>query len=165
MQKSNKIKFDFIDAISLPLFALTMITEARTLQNRPYLRELGDMDAASEEELSGSDPNPDPLVPVGYEANDTKASLKMLVGNITINTLFALILGKVYRALYSNRVFNIRNRKLSFLLAMIGWDFLYYWSHRLQHERRVFWANHGLGILFLGFICRCRFLGFPLNKS
>ena len=142
MQKPNKIKFDFIDAISLPLFALTMITEARTLQNRPYLRELGDMDAASEEELSGSDPNHDPLVPVGYEANDTKASLKMLVGNITINTLFSLLLGKVYRALYSNRVFDIRNRKLSFLLAMIGWDFLYYWSHRLQHERRVFWANH-----------------------
>ena len=142
MRKSKHIKFDFIDAISLPMFAITMLSEARTLQNRPHLRELGDMDEASEEELSGASPDPDPLVPVGYEANDTKASLKMLAGNITINTLFALLLGRIYRFLYSHRVFDIKNRKLSFLFAMIGWDFLYYWSHRIQHERRIFWANH-----------------------
>ena len=91
MQKTSKIKFDFIDAISLPVFALTMIAEARTLQNRPHLRALGDLDEASEEELSGSDSNPDPLVPVGYETNDTKASHKMLAANITINTLFSLL--------------------------------------------------------------------------
>jgi sterol desaturase/sphingolipid hydroxylase (fatty acid hydroxylase superfamily) len=103
---------------------------------------MGDMDQALEEELSGADPNPDPLVPVGYEANDTKASLKMLAGNIAINTLFSLLLGKIYRFLYSHRIFNIKNRKLSFLLSMLGWDFFYYWSHRLQHERRIFWANH-----------------------
>jgi len=66
MQKNSPIKFDFIDAISLPMFAVTMIAEARNLQNRPHLRDLGDMDEASEEELSGADPNPDPLVPVGY---------------------------------------------------------------------------------------------------
>ena len=51
------------------------------------------MDEASEEELSEQSPDPDPLVPVGYEDNDTKASLKMLAGNITINTLFALLWG------------------------------------------------------------------------
>ena len=74
-KKTNIIKFDLVDALSLPMFALTMIAEARTLQNRPHLREVGDMEEASEEEISGADPNPDPLVPVGYEANDTKASL------------------------------------------------------------------------------------------
>ena len=141
-KKTNIIKFDFIDALSLPMFALTMIAEARTLQNRPNLREVGDMEGALEEELSGANPNPDPLVPVGYEANDTKASLKMLAGNITINTLFSLLLVRIYRFLYSRIIFNIKNRKLSFLFAMIGWDFFYYWSHRLQHERRIFWANH-----------------------
>jgi len=25
---------------------------------------------------------------------------------------------------------------------MVLWDLLYYWNHRLQHEHRVFWANH-----------------------
>ena len=39
------------------MFALTMVAEARTLQNRPYLREIGDMEQASEEEISGANPN------------------------------------------------------------------------------------------------------------
>ena len=123
IKKTNIIKFDFIDALSLPMFALTMIAEARTLQNRPNLREVGDMEGALEEELSGANPNPDPLVPVGYEANDTKASLKMLAGNITINTLFSLLLVRIYRFLYSRKIFNIKNRKLSFLFAMIFRNF------------------------------------------
>ena len=66
----------------------------------------------------------------------------MLAGNITVNTLFSLLLVRIYRFIYSRKIFNIKNRKLSFLIAMIGWDFLYYWSHRLQHERRLLWANH-----------------------
>ena len=31
---------------------------------------------------------------------------------------------------------------LGFSVAMVGWDFLYYWSHRLQHELRYLWAIH-----------------------
>ena len=31
---------------------------------------------------------------------------------------------------------------LGFTVAMVGWDFLYYWSHRLQHELRYLWAIH-----------------------
>lgn len=27
-------------------------------------------------------------------------------------------------------------------LAVLGWDFIYYWNHRLQHESRVLWAIH-----------------------
>ena len=30
----------------------------------------------------------------------------------------------------------------AFAAAMVGWDFLYYWSHRLQHEHRYLWAIH-----------------------
>jgi sterol desaturase/sphingolipid hydroxylase (fatty acid hydroxylase superfamily) len=26
--------------------------------------------------------------------------------------------------------------------AVLGWDFIYYWNHRLQHESRVLWAIH-----------------------
>ncbi|MFN7150859.1 MAG: sterol desaturase family protein, partial [Microthrixaceae bacterium] len=26
--------------------------------------------------------------------------------------------------------------------AILGWDFIYYWNHRLQHESRVMWAIH-----------------------
>ena len=28
------------------------------------------------------------------------------------------------------------------LAAVLGWDFIYYWSHRMQHESRYMWAIH-----------------------
>lgn len=27
-------------------------------------------------------------------------------------------------------------------LAILGWDFVYYWNHRFQHESRYMWAHH-----------------------
>lgn len=27
-------------------------------------------------------------------------------------------------------------------IAVLGWDFIYYWNHRLQHESRFLWAIH-----------------------
>jgi sterol desaturase/sphingolipid hydroxylase (fatty acid hydroxylase superfamily) len=27
-------------------------------------------------------------------------------------------------------------------LAIVGWDFVYYWNHRLMHEVRALWAHH-----------------------
>lgn len=27
-------------------------------------------------------------------------------------------------------------------VALVGWDFLYYWNHRLQHESRFLWSIH-----------------------
>ena len=31
---------------------------------------------------------------------------------------------------------------MAVLAAILGWDFLYYWSHRMQHESRYMWAIH-----------------------
>jgi sterol desaturase/sphingolipid hydroxylase (fatty acid hydroxylase superfamily) len=31
---------------------------------------------------------------------------------------------------------------LPWLLAIFGWDFIYYWNHRLMHEVRLLWAHH-----------------------
>jgi len=28
------------------------------------------------------------------------------------------------------------------VLAVLGWDFIYYWNHRFQHESRYMWAHH-----------------------
>lgn len=30
----------------------------------------------------------------------------------------------------------------AFAAAMVGWDFIYYWNHRLMHECRAMWAIH-----------------------
>jgi sterol desaturase/sphingolipid hydroxylase (fatty acid hydroxylase superfamily) len=31
---------------------------------------------------------------------------------------------------------------VAWLVALAGWDFVYYWNHRLMHEVRVQWAHH-----------------------
>lgn len=31
---------------------------------------------------------------------------------------------------------------LALAAAVLGWDFIYYWNHRLQHESRILWAIH-----------------------
>jgi sterol desaturase/sphingolipid hydroxylase (fatty acid hydroxylase superfamily) len=31
---------------------------------------------------------------------------------------------------------------LAVLLAIVGWDFIYYWNHRFMHESRYMWALH-----------------------
>ncbi len=31
---------------------------------------------------------------------------------------------------------------VAFAAAMVGWDFIYYWNHRLMHECRALWAIH-----------------------
>ena len=33
---------------------------------------------------------------------------------------------------------------LGWAVAIVGWDFVYYWNHRIGHERRQLWANHSI---------------------
>ena len=140
--KKTSLPLDAVDLASAPLFAVTMLAEARALKNRPELREMGDLDDATREELSDPSLPADPLVPVGYERRDTAASLSMLVGNVAVNLATATVLGKVNKALLGKRIANVGGRRGSFVVAMVAWDFLYYWNHRWQHEHRIFWANH-----------------------
>ncbi|NYF98435.1 sterol desaturase family protein [Janibacter cremeus] len=35
-----------------------------------------------------------------------------------------------------------RHGALTYLAAIAGWDFIYYWNHRLSHESRWLWAVH-----------------------
>ena len=45
--------------------------------------------------------------------------------------------------LFTRRVLpDMGNGPLALGAAVIGWDFIYYWNHRLQHESRVMWAIH-----------------------
>ena len=46
-------------------------------------------------------------------------------------------------ALWKKRVVRDLGRgPLALAAAVIGWDFLYYWNHRLEHEHRALWAVH-----------------------
>lgn len=132
---------DAVDLVSLPLFVGTMVWEYQVLKKRD-LREFGDLDDATEAQLSDPRLPPDTLVPVGYERRDTQASLSMLVGNVAVNLAMAGAVGALGKFVFRHRIINIGATKWSLPIAMVAWDFLYYWDHRWMHEVRLLWANH-----------------------
>jgi len=134
----RKLGLDWIDLITLPLFAVTMIWEHRSLRNR-QLRPLEDRDAPIPPD--DGNPAPDPLVPLGYERRDTLSSLGLLAGNIAIGFATKGILGRASNYLFAKRLSAFGLRRFPLLKAMVLWDFLYYWNHRWMHEV-LFWADH-----------------------
>ena len=72
-----------IDRLSFPFFALSLAAEYFALRNRPK-RTLGDLVDADEETLSGTQLPADSLVPIGFESQDSRASLAMLAGNVAV---------------------------------------------------------------------------------
>ncbi len=141
MKLLKSLPIDTVDLLSVPMFAGTILWERRVLARRE-LRQEGDLDLASAQELSDPSLPADPLVPVGYEARDTRASLTMLVGNVAVNLAMAGALAAIQRRLFGRRVTDIGATKWSLPVAMVAWDFLYYWDHRWMHEVRLLWANH-----------------------
>ena len=46
------------------------------------------------------------------------------------------------RRLYEKRIIKDLHPAVAWPLALVGWDFIYYWNHRFQHESRFLWAIH-----------------------
>ena len=136
----RSLPFDWIDLASVPYFATTMVAEARYLDGRPERREPGEL-LRAEGAVDGDD-EPDRLVPVGFDRSDTLASLAMLVGNIASTLATQGPISRFNGRLFSRRLLNLGRRRGSLLAALVAWDLLYYWSHRIQHEHRLLWGNH-----------------------
>lgn len=80
---------------------------------------------------------------LGYEdRKDTWASLAMGVGSLLFVLPVNLLVFFVASALWPYRVVDLGTGMLGWTVAMIGWDFAYYWNHRLEHEIRLLWACH-----------------------
>jgi sterol desaturase/sphingolipid hydroxylase (fatty acid hydroxylase superfamily) len=137
----NSRPIDTVDLLSLPAFVGTMLWESRVLARRDQ-REFGDLDDATPEQLSDPTLPADPLVPVGYERRDTTASLTMLVGNVAVNLAIAGGIAAMNRFVFKRRIADLGATRWSLPVALVAWDFLYYWDHRWMHEVRLFWANH-----------------------
>ena len=135
-----------LDLASAPLFLGTMLAEAVVLRRRARARPsaaegTGSADATTPRP-GPYDLPPDPLVPVGYERRDTVTSLTMLAGNVAVNLAAAGAIGTLNRVVFNHRIADVGKRRGSFAIALVAWDFLYYWDHRWMHEVRLFWANH-----------------------
>ena len=80
---------------------------------------------------------------LGYDdVLDTWASLAMGVGSlVTVTAINAGVYG-IAVWLWPHRLIDLGEGALGFAVAMVAWDFGYYWHHRWEHEVRFFWASH-----------------------
>jgi sterol desaturase/sphingolipid hydroxylase (fatty acid hydroxylase superfamily) len=106
---------------AIPFFVLAMLVEV------PWLRRM---------RTRGGDV-------LGYpEWRDTAASLAMGLGSVLLVTAINLTVFVLAKKAWPYRVTDLGEGIVGWTVALIGWDFAYYWHHRLEHEVRLFWANH-----------------------
>jgi sterol desaturase/sphingolipid hydroxylase (fatty acid hydroxylase superfamily) len=80
---------------------------------------------------------------VGYELRDTRTSLAMGLGNVTINVVWKFAVLAAYAVLYELAPVHLPTDAWWVWVALFFADDLsYYWFHRVSHESRVFWASH-----------------------
>src|SRR5262245_39788401 len=69
---------------------------------------------------------------VGYEKRDTWASLAMGVGSLVTVTAINAGVFVLATLAWPHRLFDLGTTPLAWAVAVIGWDFSYYWHHRLE---------------------------------
>lgn len=79
---------------------------------------------------------------VGHTNKDTWASLGMGVGSLVTVTGINAGVFALATVLFRHRVIDLGQGALAWAVALVGWDFAYYWHHRIEHENRLFWASH-----------------------
>lgn len=79
---------------------------------------------------------------VGYEKRDTRASLAMGIGSLVTVTAINLGVFTLATWLWPRRLLDLGTGILGWAVAIVGWDFAYYWDHRVGHECRLLWASH-----------------------
>jgi sterol desaturase/sphingolipid hydroxylase (fatty acid hydroxylase superfamily) len=78
----------------------------------------------------------------GYERRDAAASIGMGLGSLVFVGIINLGIFAVAERLWAHRAFDLGHGALGWAVALVGWDFSYYWHHRVEHENRVLWACH-----------------------
>ena len=78
-----------------------------------------------------------------YRFNDTITNLNVGIGSQAVGLLSKVLLLGFYMIIYEN--FAIWHQPVtlwSFLLAVAGKDFFFYWAHRWGHTVNIFWGAH-----------------------
>ncbi|MBB1025864.1 MULTISPECIES: sterol desaturase family protein [unclassified Dietzia] len=59
---------------------------------------------------------------------------------VTVSTLWSA--ETAARKLFRFSPLDLGSGPLAYAVAILGWDFIYYWNHRFDHESRWLWAMH-----------------------
>jgi sterol desaturase/sphingolipid hydroxylase (fatty acid hydroxylase superfamily) len=77
-----------------------------------------------------------------YEKRDAFASIAMGFGSVAVGLPFKLAFLWLLTVLDEHRLFTIEWSVAGYLALLLAEDCCYYWSHRINHEVRLFWAAH-----------------------
>lgn len=77
------------------------------------------------------------------DGRDYGASLLVGLGSlVTINLAMAAVGWLLATWLWGHRLVDLGTGPAGWLVALLGWDLIYYWDHRWSHELRILWASH-----------------------
>ena len=82
-------------------------------------------------------PRPRPAL---TRAHGALAASAVLSTALTTSTVWAA--HTTGRRLFGRGLNDLGTGKVAWATAILGWDFIYYWNHRLDHESRWLWAMH-----------------------
>jgi sterol desaturase/sphingolipid hydroxylase (fatty acid hydroxylase superfamily) len=77
-----------------------------------------------------------------YESRDAWASIAMGLGSVAVGLPFKVVFVYMLTVLYEHRLFTMPVSVLGYVALFLAEDLCYYWSHRINHEVRLFWAAH-----------------------
>ena len=77
-----------------------------------------------------------------YETEDFLASMIMGAGSVAINGLTGALAIWTLFFVYEHRIFDLGWSVWTFVACFVLDDLRFYWTHRLQHRSRWFWAIH-----------------------
>jgi sterol desaturase/sphingolipid hydroxylase (fatty acid hydroxylase superfamily) len=79
-----------------------------------------------------------------YRLNDAVNSLSLGVLSQVANLFFRVLVVGIYAAVFAHVAVTRwpTDAWWAWALAIVFYDFCYYWEHRLGHESAVFWASH-----------------------
>ena len=135
------LPLDKIDLASGPIFIATMLWEAQALKKRQR-RDVDDLDHATLDELSDpslpADPPRADRLPARRHSHEPADACRQRGGQPCVRRR----LRHPHEEALRQAARHLHQPEGVLRATFIAWDFLYYWSHRLQHERRLLWANH-----------------------
>ena len=78
----------------------------------------------------------------GYELRDSVSAPMIGAVAQVIGIAFRLMMAPITAALIPLALFRIDEPVVDYAVAIVAWDFCFYWFHRLSHRTALGWASH-----------------------